>query len=275
MGSLLEKFAGKIDLIYIDPPFATGADFRFIAEIGEGDTQLLKEHSAVEEKAYRDTWGRGLESFLQMISDRLILMRELLSEKGSLLVHLAPPASDYVKVMLDPIFGSDNFRNEIVLHRPINKNLQRQFTTVRSLPQGHDILLWYSKSPDTRFASLWTEQRVEGDGYWHRFWSGADRPTMRYELLGETPARGQWKWSKARATEAVKNYEKYLELEDGRSLHQYWLDTGMKLRFIRKSKTGSVENWHPPADVKLADTVWDGVKAYEGNNILDSAYRTW
>src|SRR5713226_3508249 len=62
MGSLLEKFAGKIDLIYIDPPFATGADFSFTTLIGEAELEVTKEHSIIEEKAYRDTWGKGVES---------------------------------------------------------------------------------------------------------------------------------------------------------------------------------------------------------------------
>ena len=62
MSSLLEKFAGKVDLIYIDPPFATGADFSFTAPIGEAGDEVFKEQSAIEEKAYRDTWGGGLDS---------------------------------------------------------------------------------------------------------------------------------------------------------------------------------------------------------------------
>ena len=68
MGSLLEQFAGKIDLIYIDPPFATGADFSFKTQIGDGNLELTKEQSIIEEKAYRDTWGRGLDSFIHMLS---------------------------------------------------------------------------------------------------------------------------------------------------------------------------------------------------------------
>jgi adenine specific DNA methylase Mod len=82
MSSLLEKYAGKIDLIYIDPPFATGADFRMNIEIGEKGEEVFKEHSIIEEKAYRDTWGKGTESFLQMLYDRLVLMKDLLSEHG-------------------------------------------------------------------------------------------------------------------------------------------------------------------------------------------------
>ena len=84
MSSLLEKFAGKIDLIYIDPPFATGADFKFNAQIGEEDLEVTKEHSIIEEKAYRDTWGKGLQTYLSMMYERLVIMRELISEEGSI-----------------------------------------------------------------------------------------------------------------------------------------------------------------------------------------------
>ncbi len=87
MGALLEKFAGKIDLIYIDPPFATGADFSFVTQIGDGDLEMSKEPSIIAEKAYRDTWGAGLISYLAMMSERLALLRDLLSEAGSLFVH--------------------------------------------------------------------------------------------------------------------------------------------------------------------------------------------
>src|SRR5437762_14374367 len=73
MGSLLEKFAGRIDLIYIDPPFATGADFSVTATIGEQEEDVFKEASVIEEKAYRDTWGEGISSYLSMLRSRLVL----------------------------------------------------------------------------------------------------------------------------------------------------------------------------------------------------------
>ena len=85
MGSLLEKFAGKIDLIYIDPPFATGANFAFKTEIGESGEEIVKEQSALEEKAYRDTWGGGIGTYLDMMRQRLarISTREFLVKPPS------------------------------------------------------------------------------------------------------------------------------------------------------------------------------------------------
>ena len=114
MGSLLEKFAGKIDLIYIDPPFATGADFSFTTLIGESGEDILKEQSIIEEKAYRDTWGKGEASFITMIYERLVLMRDLLAENGSIYVHCDWRMTQYLRSLVDEIFGVKQYVNEII-----------------------------------------------------------------------------------------------------------------------------------------------------------------
>jgi len=146
MSSLLEKFAGKINLIYIDPPFATGADFKFKIQIGDKDEEIIKEHSVIEEKAYRDTWGRGLDSYLQMMYERLVLMKELLAENGSIYVHLDWHVGHYVKVMMDEIFGYENFRNEVVW-------VYSGATSpgMKVLARRHDCILWYTKSEEYIF----------------------------------------------------------------------------------------------------------------------------
>lgn len=270
MGSLLGRFSGKIDLVYIDPPFATGADFSFSTKVGDAELQVEKQASVVEDKAYRDTWGQGLISYMRMMYDRLTLIKHLMSPDSHLFVHVAPNVSPYLRLMLDEIFGADNFRNEIVLHRPITKNLQRQFNVISSLPQGHDVLIWYSAQSSTRVPNLFVPyESPTPNGYWHRFWSGANRPSMRYELLSETPTHGQWKWEKKRALRAVENYNQFLRDRRDRSLVEYWSETGRRLEFIRKSSTGTVENWFPPRNDKIGDTVWDDIKAYE--NLKDYA----
>ena len=113
MGSLLEKFAGKIDLIYIDPPFATGADFSFTAQIGDSGEEVFKEQSAIEEKAYRDTWGRGVDSYLAMMLPRLALMRDLLSPQGSLYLHCDYHVSHHLRSLLEEVFGAEGMRSQI------------------------------------------------------------------------------------------------------------------------------------------------------------------
>jgi adenine specific DNA methylase Mod len=115
IGSLLSHCAGKVDLIYIDPPFAIGADFTYTALIG-GEI-INKEQSVVEEKAYRDTWGRGIESYLSMMYERLLLMREILSDNGAIYVHIGPDVVHYIRLLMDEIFGRNNFVNEIVWDR--------------------------------------------------------------------------------------------------------------------------------------------------------------
>jgi DNA modification methylase len=144
MGSLLEKLAGKIDLIYIDPPFATGADFSFTAELGDKAIELTKEQSALEEKAYRDTWGRGLDSYLQMMYERFGLMRELISESGALYVHLDATVGHYVKPILDEIFGPASFQREIIWRIGWISGYK---SAAKNWIRNHDTILYYVKTP--------------------------------------------------------------------------------------------------------------------------------
>ena len=103
---------GGIKLIYIDPPFDVGADFSMDIEIGE-DT-FTKRPNVLEELAYRDTWGKGADSFISMIYERLVLMRDLLSADGSIYVHCDYRVSSYIRLVLDEIFGKNNFQSEII-----------------------------------------------------------------------------------------------------------------------------------------------------------------
>lgn len=112
MSSLIKQsWAGKINLIYIDPPFFTGADFTIRTRVE--DARIEKEPSIIEERAYRDTWSGGIASYLKYMYERLVLMRDLLAENGSIYVHLDWHVGHYVKVMMDEIFGYENFVNEI------------------------------------------------------------------------------------------------------------------------------------------------------------------
>jgi len=152
MGSLLEKFAGKIDLIYIDPPFATGADFSFTTEIGESGEQVFKEQSIIEEKAYRDTWGQGQDSYLEMLVPRLSLMRDLLCDGGSLYLHCDWHVSAQIRLLLDEVFGADGFMNEIVWH-------YRRWPTKAPLYQrSHDTIFWFLKGSKPH---KWNQQYQE------------------------------------------------------------------------------------------------------------------
>lgn len=143
--ALLAEFAGKIDLIYIDPPFATGQDFSFQAEVG--DQQFVKEPSVIEQKAYRDTWGRGLDSYLQMMFERLAVLKELLAETGALFVHLDVHVGPYLKPVLDEVFGRDNFQNEIAWYY-YNK---LHGVSKRCIPKAYDIIYYYLKNRESPY----------------------------------------------------------------------------------------------------------------------------
>jgi len=143
MGSLLKEFAGKINLIYIDPPFATGDDFSFEVQIG--DQEITKEPSALEVKAYRDTWAKGMQSYLQMLHDRLVLMKELLADNGTIYIHLDWRVVHYVKSLMDEIFGKDNFQNEIIWTFIIGASGNERWG------RKHQSILFYAKSSSWSF----------------------------------------------------------------------------------------------------------------------------
>lgn len=145
MGSLLERFAGKIDLIYIDPPFATGADFSFSAEIGDTEVEVEKEQSALEEKAYRDTWGGGQPTYLSMIYQRVELMKALLSDHGVIFLHLDPGMAARGRLLLDDVFGPGSFVNEIIwCYR--GGGVPRD-----AFSRKHDVILFHQKGEDHFF----------------------------------------------------------------------------------------------------------------------------
>ena len=148
----IEK-AGGLKLIYIDPPFDVGADFSMKVEIG--DDELTKKPNVLEELAYRDTWGRGADSFIAMIYERLSLMRDLLADDGSIYVHCDYRVSGYMRLVLDEIFGKDNFLNEIVwTYEDIGSRSSNYFK------RKHDTIFLYQKS-DSRIFNMQRKQLAE------------------------------------------------------------------------------------------------------------------
>jgi adenine specific DNA methylase Mod len=265
----LPSMRGKIDLIYIDPPFDSKADYRTKIHLPSEDIE--QKPSVIEQFAYSDTWKDGTKSYLEMIVPRLILMHELLSEQGSIYVHIDWHVGHYIKVIMDSIFGRGNFRNEIILKR-ITKNLSNQFETIKSLPQGSDYLLHYTRNQETKFRPLRVEKTVikNPEGYWKDFWNNADRPTMRYEILGVTPSTGQWKWNKEKAIVAVENYEKYVsDFSEKISLYEYWKHNP-ELKFIRRSPAGKIEHWISPDPTMIKSDLWEDIQAQASNPLYDT-----
>ena len=161
---------GGLKLIYIDPPFAVGADFGFEIEIG-GET-AEKKQSIIEEIAYRDTWGKGISSYLTMMYERLKLMHNLLAEDGSIYVHVDYRVSSYLKLLLDDIFGVNNFNNNIVWY------YRRWTAGSGSFQKMHDEILFYSKSEDFQLNPVYIET-TEGQKKKHE--KGWDRNTAKID----------------------------------------------------------------------------------------------
>src|SRR3989344_4845496 len=141
---------GGLKLIYIDPPFDVGADFSMDIKIGdgEGEESFTKKPSVIEEIAYRDTWGKGADSFIAMIYERLKLMHDLLAEDGNIYVHCDWRVNSHIRLVLDEIFGEENFQREIIWDVTV---LSGYKTIANNWIRGHDTILFYSKNKE-RFA---------------------------------------------------------------------------------------------------------------------------
>jgi DNA modification methylase len=245
--SLLPEFAGKVDLIYIDPPFDTGANFSFTAAIPghpepSDDTSFTKEPSMLEQKAYRDTWGRGLDSYLEWFYETVVLFRELLAENGGLYVHLDWRMVHYAKAVLDEVFGIDRYENEIIWRRSLpHGNIDYKFGA------SHDTILRFSKSAETVWTPQYSPHREEylrdfykynePDGRRYRLIScinpNSDRPNLNYEWKG---VKRVWKYSKERmqrmhdeglivySKNGIPSYKGYLDEMRGVPLQDIWID---------------------------------------------------
>ncbi|MBR6175337.1 MAG: site-specific DNA-methyltransferase [Bacteroidales bacterium] len=129
---------GKVDLIYIDPPFDSKADYRTKITLPGGD--LVQKPTVIEQFGYSDLWQNGTVSYLEYMYPRLVLMRELLSDHGSIYVHIDWHVGHYLKILMDDIFGKGNFINEIVWHYPSMSRTDSNF------PRKHDIIFYYAKN---------------------------------------------------------------------------------------------------------------------------------
>lgn len=146
VASLLEEFKGRIDLIYIDPPFDVGADFTMDVAIGDDTNLTAKDQSLIEMVAYRDMWGRGADSYLSMLSERLLMMKELLSSTGSIFVHCDWHMSHMIRLLLEDVFGRDKFVNEIVWHY-----YNKMQGNVGHFAKNHDTIFWYKNGSKLKY----------------------------------------------------------------------------------------------------------------------------
>jgi DNA modification methylase len=244
---------GGIKLIYIDPPFDVGADFSMNIEIG--DETLTKEPGILEEIAYRDTWGRGADSFITMIYERLVLMRDLLAEEGSIYVHCDWRVSAYIKNVLDEIFGTSFFCNEMIWQRTGAHNDAGKFGVV------HDTIYFYSKTESYIFNPVFVPlsdehlrtrfNQIEPETG-RRFFAGpitapGAGPSRSFRGQDISPPKGRhWSYSQEGIDDLEKKnfiyysntgtpyLKQYMDdnVEQGRRVQDVWID-------ILPSKTGA------------------------------------
>lgn len=267
---LQESYLGKVKMIYIDPPYNTGNDFiyadNFMRTQSEENEQMGM-FDEEENRMFRNSNNRGRfhSDWCSMIYSRLLLVRNLLAEDGVIFISIGEEEVSTLKEICNDVFGEQNFRNAISVRR-FDKNLSLQFVDqgLPSMSVGYEYILMYSKLIDTKFNPVY--RKADNDraslGYWKGFWNNADRPTMRYPILGITPSDGQWKWKQELAEEAVKNYQIYLEkYSKTMSLEEYWHTSGESKKFIRRNPKGTgknqgIEHWVAPSDKILRNSNW-------------------
>ena len=269
---LQEAYLGKVKMIYIDPPYNTGHDFvypdSFIMDNEEYNDGLgyYDENGNVNfSRENASTAGKYHSDWCSMINSRLLLARNLLSDDGFIAISIGEEEEYNLRKICNEVFGDANFRNIIAVRR-YDKNLNLQFAAngLATMNVGLEYILVYSKNPSSKMTAVYKASSDDRSqvGYWKGFWNNADRPTMRYDILGVTPVDGQWKWKKEVADEAVANYMEYEEhFSDRMSLEEYWASTGKSKRFIRRKPGGSgknfgVEHWVAPADGVLRNSNW-------------------
>jgi len=241
---------GGLKLIYIDPPFDVGADFSMDIEIG-GDT-FTKRPNVLEELAYRDTWGKGADSFISMIYERLVLMRDLLAEDGSIYVHCDWRVNAFIRIAMNEVFGTDRFVNEITWRRTRTHNDAKSWAAIA------DTIFHYSKSE----AFIWNPQFIEqseedvevryrfkdSDGRRYRLGpidSPNPRPNMIYEWLGFQPPKNGWRYSR----------EKMAELDQAGRI---WYPND-------KSKRPATKLYLDESKGSLVGTVWTDISAVQAS----------
>lgn len=241
---------GGIKLIYIDPPFDVGSNFSI--DIAIGDETFSKDANILEEIAYRDTWGKGSDSFLAMLYERLVLMRDLLASDGSIYVHLGHQVSGYARTILDEVFGRGRFLNEITWQRSGSHNDAGRFGNVT------ETIFYYSKTEQYFFEppripltddyvnERFIEEKSTGRKFYpHTFTGAGAGPARVFQGKSLTPPKGRhWAQTQEKIDELEKQgrlyytangtpyLKSYLDEQEGKPVQNIWTD-------IRLTKSGA------------------------------------
>ena len=235
---LAQGYEGKLKLIFIDPPFSTDEDYSYLFSIGE--ESIDKPPSIIEKLAYKNTWSAGIDSYLDFIYPRLFLMKRLLRNDGMIFVRYDYHVGNYIKILLDEIFGRDNFQNEIAVNR-IKKGIT--FQGKRSMPVATDAVFLYFKSDSTKLITVDKKRETTREGFWRHLddSSGLRYPRERnfFGKIMLPPPGKHWKFSQERIDKMIK---------DGK----------LKLN----TKTGRPEYWVEPTDYITLDSNWTDIPGY-------------
>ena len=237
---------GKVDLIYIDPPFDSKADYR--TKVTLPGVELEQKPTVIEQFAYSDTWADGTASYLAMITPRLVLMRELLADTGSIYVHLDWHVGHYVKLVMDDIFGKDQFINQIIWKRGHSHSDAKQGAS--HFGRLHDTIFLYAKSQRYHFKTQFTPYTQEYINTYYKniepqtgrkYWldnlqgpGGAAKGNPYYEVMG---VFRHWRYSKEKMAALIKEgriiqtspgtvpkYKRYLDEMPGKPTQDLWDD---------------------------------------------------
>jgi len=254
---------GGIKLIYIDPPFDVGADFSMNIEIG-GDT-FTKKPNVLEELAYRDTWGKGADSFIAMIYERLVLMRDLLTEDGSIYVHCDYRVGAFIKLVLDEIFHSDNFVNEIIWKRRTGiLNQSRKFGS------STDTIFLYSRNSSKYIYNQQFTPYSVNDPYVKSKFVHFDKDKRRYRLHAIT--------SPSYSPSLIYDYKGYKPPANGWSFSfekmKEWDDAGRLCFPKNKNQRIQRKQYLDESEGKPAQSLWDDIRPINSQALEDTKYPT-
>jgi adenine specific DNA methylase Mod len=208
----LPSLRGKVDLIYIDPPFDSKADYR--TPISLPFAELSQRPTVIEQFAYADTWEDGTISYLKMMFPRLLLMKELLKDHGALYVHIDWHVGHYLKVLLDELFGKENFRNEIVWYYP-----GREKVSDAKFQSKHDVILFYAVNKHTKINPI------------TKTWDKEERIKMLRRKIHVDEDGREWFWETRGQANGIEPYRRYLDdyVDKGGALNDVWDD----IQFLR------------------------------------------
>ena len=208
----LPSLRGKVDLIYIDPPFDSKADYRTPISLPYGE--ISQKPTVIEQFAYADTWEDGTISYLKMMYPRLLLMKEMLKDNGALYVHIDWHVGHYLKILLDDIFGKDNFRNEIIWYYPGREKLSDS-----KFQSKHDVILFFAVNTNTKINPI------------TKAWDKDERIKMLRRKIYKDDNGKEWFWETRGQANGIEPYKRYLDeyVDKGGALNDVWDD----IQFLR------------------------------------------